>query len=140
MPCFVVQTLHQTQLGSQRAKFVNDDDSNHAKQRPYCQAADEDFSNMLACFHFGALKTRYDVGETLRKTIKSHVAGPSLMKAIRCWTKDPSQPPSVMVYILCTQSDVNRAIATQTEVGWLHMFRSKLNRRQWITKHIMTLW
>ena len=54
--------------------------------------------------------------------IKSHVAGQSLMKAIRFWTKDPSQPPAVKVGILCTQTDVNRAIETQTEIGWLHMF------------------
>ena len=45
------------------------------------------------------------------------------MKAIRCWTKDPSQPPTVKVGILCTQNDANRAIATQTEIGWLHIFR-----------------
>ena len=80
-------------------------------------------SHLLTCSHPGALKTRYDDSETLRKAIKSHVAGPSLMKAIRCWTKDPSQPPTVKVGILCTQNDVNRAIATQTEIGWLRMFR-----------------
>jgi hypothetical protein len=51
------------------------------------------------------------------------VAGPSLMKAIRCWTKDPSQPPTVKVDILRTQNDANHAIETQTEIGWLHMFR-----------------
>ena len=36
-------------LGSQRAKFVNDDDSNQAKQCPYCQA-DEDLCHLLACY------------------------------------------------------------------------------------------
>jgi len=45
------------------------------------------------------------------------------MKAIRCWTKDPSQLPTVKVGILRTQNDANRAIETQTEIGWLHMFR-----------------
>jgi hypothetical protein len=113
---------HWLNLGSQRAKFVNDDDSNHAEQYRYCQA-DEYFCHLLTCSHPGALKTCYDASETLWKAIKSHVAGPSLMKAIRCWTKDPSQPPTVKVGILCTQNDVNRAIATQTETGWLHIFR-----------------
>ena len=36
----------------------------------------------------GALKTRYNACETLCKAIKSHVAGPSPMKAIRRWTND----------------------------------------------------
>jgi hypothetical protein len=57
---------------------------NHAKQRPYCQA-DEDFCHLLTCSHPVALKTRYDSSESLRKAIKSHLAGPSLMNAIR-WT------------------------------------------------------
>jgi hypothetical protein len=75
------------------------------------------------CFHSGAPKTRYDASETIPEAIKSHVVGPSLMKAIRFWTKDPSQPPTVKVGILCTRTDVNRVIETQTEIGWLHMFR-----------------
>jgi hypothetical protein len=45
------------------------------------------------------------------------------MKAIRCWTKDPSQPSAFKVGIFCTQTDVNSAIETQTEISWLHMFR-----------------
>ena len=45
------------------------------------------------------------------------------MKAIRCWTKDLSQASTVNVGILCTQADVNLAIETQTEIGWLRMFR-----------------
>jgi len=45
------------------------------------------------------------------------------MKAIRCWTKDPSQPPTVKIGILCTKIDVNRVIETQTEISWLRMFR-----------------
>ena len=40
-----------------------------------------------------------------------------------CWTNDPSQPPTINVGILCTQTDVDRTIATQTEIGCLHMFR-----------------
>jgi hypothetical protein len=105
-----------------RSFAFSDDDSNHAKQCPYCQE-DEDFCHILTCSHRGALKIRYDASEALRKAIKSNVAGPSLMKAIRYWTKDPSQPPTVKVDILCTQNDVNLAIETQTEIGWLHMFR-----------------
>ena len=78
-------------LGSQRAsKFVNDNDFNHAKQCPYCQVGDYSCL-LLTCSHIGALKTCYDASETLRKAIKSHMAGPSIMKAIRCWTKDPSE-------------------------------------------------
>jgi hypothetical protein len=40
-----------------------------------------------------------------------------------CWHKEHSQPPTVKIGILCTQTDVNRAIATQTEIAWLYMFR-----------------
>ena len=83
---------------------------------------DADFCHLLICSHTGALKRRYDASDTLRKATKGHVAGPPLMKAIRCWTNDPSQPPTVKVGILCTQNDVNRAIATQTEIGWLTCF------------------
>ena len=110
-------------LGSQRAKFVKDDDkeSNHAKQCPYCQQ-DEDFQHMLTCSHRSALKTRYDASETLRKAIKSNAAGPYIMKAIKCWIQDPSKPPTVKIGILSAQNDVHHAIETQTEIGWLHMF------------------
>ena len=47
-------------LGSQRAKFVNDndDESNHAKQCPYCKQQEEDVQHMLTCSHRSALKTR----------------------------------------------------------------------------------
>ena len=116
-------------LGSQRAKFVKDDDkeSNHAKQCPYCQQ-DEDFQHMLTCSHRSALKTRYDASETLRKAIKSNAAGPYIMKAIKCWIQDPSKPPTVKIGILSAQNDVHRAIETQTEIGWLHMF-------SWLCKH-----
>jgi hypothetical protein len=111
-------------LGSQRAKFVNDDDeaSDHAKQCPYCKQ-EEDFQHMLTCSHRSALKTRFDTTETLQKAIKSNVAGPYIMKAIKCWIQDPSKPPTVKIGILSTQNEVHRAIATQTEIGWLHMFR-----------------
>ena len=90
-------------LGSQRANFFNDDDSN----QDFCHLYGHLFS------HCGALKIRYAVSETLREAIKSHVSAPSLMKAIRCGTKDPSQPPTVKAGILGTQTDVNRAIRTQ---------------------------
>jgi hypothetical protein len=86
---------------------------------------------MLTCSHRGALKTRYDASETLWKVIKSNVAGTSLMKAIRCWTKDPSQLPTVKVGILHTQNDANRAIETQTEIGSLHMFRGFVVSIDW---------
>ena len=45
------------------------------------------------------------------------------MKAIKCWIQDPSKPPTVKIGILSAQNDVHRAIETQTEIGWLHMFR-----------------
>ena len=45
------------------------------------------------------------------------------MKAIKCWIQDPSQPPTVKIGILSAQNEVHRAIETQTEIGWLHMFR-----------------
>ena len=44
------------------------------------------------------------------------------MKTIKCWTQDPSQPPTVKIGILSAQNDVHHAIETQTEIGWLHMF------------------
>jgi hypothetical protein len=112
-------------LGSQRAKFVNDDDeeSAHAKQCPYCKQ-EEDFQHMLTCSHRSALKTRYDATETLlRKAIKNNAAGTYIMKAIRCWIQDPSKPPTVKMGILSAQTEVHRAIETQTEIGWIHMFR-----------------
>jgi len=104
-------------LGPQRAKFVNDDiNINHAKQCPYCQE-DEKICHLLTCSHSSALKTRCNASETLWKAIKSDIAGPSLMKAIRYWTKDPSQPPTVKVGIHLTKNDGNHAIETQTEIG-----------------------
>ena len=111
-------------LGSQRAKFVNDDDeeSAHAKQCPYCKQ-EENFQHMLTCSHRSALKTRYDATETLRKALKSNAAGTYIMKAIKCWIQDPSKPPTVKIDTLSAQTEVHRAIETQTEIGWLHMFR-----------------
>jgi hypothetical protein len=78
---------------------------------------------MLTCSHRSALKTRYDATETLRKAIKSNAAGSYIMKAIKCWIQDPNKPPTVKIGILSAQNEVHRAIATQTEIGWLHMFR-----------------
>jgi hypothetical protein len=78
---------------------------------------------MLTCSHRSALKTRYDASETLQKAIKNNMAGPYIMKAIKCWIQDPSKPPTVKIGILSAQNDVHRASETQTEMGWLHMFR-----------------
>jgi hypothetical protein len=50
------------------------------------------------------------------------------MKAIKCWIQDQSKPPTVKIGILSAQNDVHRAIETQTEIGWLHMF-------SWLCKH-----
>jgi hypothetical protein len=78
---------------------------------------------MLTCSHRSALKTRYDATETLWKAIKSNAAGPYIMKAIKCWIQeDPSKPLTVKIGILSAQNEVHRAIETQTEIGWLHMF------------------
>ena len=71
---------------------------------------------------------RTDVGVMLgegvgRKAIKSNAAGTYIMKAIKCWIQDPSKPPTVKIDILSAQTEVHRAIETQTEIGWLHMFR-----------------
>ena len=84
-------------------------------------------AHLRTCSHSGALKTRYDASETLRKAIKSHVTSLSRMKAIRCWTKDPSQPPTDNVGILCTQTDLNRAIENQTEIAWLQICRVSID-------------
>jgi hypothetical protein len=78
---------------------------------------------MITCSHRSVLKTCYDATETLRKVIKSNAAGPYIMKAIKCWIHDPSQPPTVKIGILSAQNEVHRAIETQTEIEWLHMFR-----------------
>jgi hypothetical protein len=45
------------------------------------------------------------------------------MKAIKCWIQDSSKPTMVKIGILSAQNEVHRAIETQTEIGWLHMFR-----------------
>jgi hypothetical protein len=79
-------TFHEIEIRCSFKAFIDSTDFSFVV---VCNT-DEDFYHLLTCSHSGALKTRYDASDTLRKAIKSHVAGPSLMKAIRCWTKDPS--------------------------------------------------
>ena len=81
-------------LGSQRGKFVRDDDSPQVKQCPYGQAGG-DFCHLLTCSYSGTLKTLYDATDTLHKAVKCNAAGPSILKAIRYWTNDPRQPPTL---------------------------------------------
>ena len=74
----------------QRARFVNDDDSNHANQCPYCQVG-ADFCHLLSSSHSGALKTHYDASDTLRKAIKGHVRSYYLDWSQRCTSCDESR-------------------------------------------------
>ena len=51
-------------------------------------------------------------------------AGPrALSRAIKQWVLTPLEPLSITAITLAQQHLVNRAIASQTEIGWLNAFR-----------------
>ena len=110
-------------LGAQRASF-GDNLPQSATERwcPYCKAT-EDFLHLLTCVDSRALKARYEATAALNKAMSAGGAGPqALYRAIKMWCQNPVGPPTIAVRTLRAQPMVDRALASQTIIGWTHVF------------------
>ena len=111
-------------LGAQRASFGNNlPPSATERWCPYCKAP-EDFLHLLTCVDPRALKARYEATAALNKAMSDGGAGPrALYRAIKMWCQHPAEPLDVAARTLRAQPMVDRALASQTTIGWLHVFR-----------------
>ena len=122
-------------LGSQRAKFGSGGAISETERRcPYCQLA-EDFVHLLTCAAPRALKFRYDAMIPLRNTLAdSGDGGDALLRAVKVWTLTPLVSviidPEVEAYNI--QAQVDRAMASQAEIGWTNLFRGFVSN-EWAT-------
>ena len=123
-PCFVNRTklVHNwLNLGSQRAKF-HAQSTVTAKQCPYCQQ-DETFIHLLTCNDPRAKKCRFEASTNLRKGLKSIPGGSTLLRLINTWIQNPTFHPQAQAATLGLQRSVDQAVASQSRIGWVHLFR-----------------
>jgi hypothetical protein len=115
-------------LGSQRAKFSPHQLPNTTQQScPYC-CAEETFLHLLTCADPRAKKCRFDASTKLRKGLCSFQGGSTLLRIINLWIQHPTQPLQVVAPTRDLQQPVNQAIASQTSIGWEHLFRGIISR------------
>jgi Reverse transcriptase (RNA-dependent DNA polymerase) len=127
-PCFVNRTklVHNwLNLGSQRAKF-HVQSTVTAKQCPYCQH-DETFIHLLTCNDPRAKKCRFEASTNLRKGLKSIPGGSTLLQLINTWIQHPTFHPQAQAATLGLQRSVDQAVASQSRIGWDHLFRGILS-------------
>jgi hypothetical protein len=113
-------------LGAQRAKFGRGATTLEIERCcPYCQQA-EDFTHMLTCADPRAMKFRYNATVPLRTALsKSGNAGDAILQAIKVWTLTPEVSISINPAnaLFGIQPAIDRAMASQTKIGWAHLFR-----------------
>ena len=123
-PCFANRSklLHNwLNLGSQRAK-LHRNSSAASHQCPYCQQ-EETFIHMLTCDDPRAKKCRFMASTKLRKGLRTISGGPTLLQLINAWMKSPTLTPQAQAPSRDLQWSINQAIASQTRIGWEHIFR-----------------
>ena len=116
-------------LGAQRATFHTGDDALvHSSQGcPYCNEP-EDFHHLLTCTEPRALKSRYEAAVVLNKHMSQGGPGPqALYQAIREWTLHSEAPVTAQAQTLASQPQVDIALASQSRIGWLNVFRGFLS-------------
>ena len=123
-PCFTNRSklIHNwLNLGSQRSKIYHQS-SETSKQCPYCRQ-DENFIHLLTCADPRAKKCRFLANTNLRKGLCSFNGGPTLLRLIYLWIQQPENPLVIQAPTRALQWAVNQAIASQTRIGWEHIFR-----------------
>ena len=111
-------------LGAQRATMcVSAAPTAVERWCPYCKEP-EDFHHLMTCCNSRANKFRYDAMILLNKTLSGGGPGPrALSRAIKQWVLTPLEPLSINAMTLAQQHMVDRAMASQTAIGWLNVFR-----------------
>ena len=87
----------------------------------YCQQ-DEHFVHLLTCTDSCAKKCRFEASTNLRKGLKSIPGGSTLLRLINSWILNPAQHPCAPAATLGLQRAVDQAIASQSRIGWAHLF------------------
>ena len=110
-------------LGAQRAKHgPTSTQTDTIRACPYCSLP-EDFQHLLTCAAPRALKFRYDATEKLRKTLSNSVGDNTILRAVKQWTHMPSDTMDLTSEVPDFQHAIDRAVARQTTIGWINMFR-----------------
>ena len=114
-------------LGSQQSKIGKCSNRAIESRYPFCED-EETFCHLLTCNAPRAVKIRYDAYGTLRKTIGSDRGGSAILQAIKTWTLAPANPVIVLPTQLSHENSLNRASASQTAIGWEHLFRGFVSK------------
>ena len=123
-PCFSNRSklLHNwLNLGSQRAK-LHPNSATISQQCPYCQQ-EETFTHMLTCADSRAKKCRFVASTNLRKGLRTISGGSTLLRLVNSWMQSPTTSPHAQAPTHALQWAINQAIASQTRIGWEHIFR-----------------
>ena len=123
-PCFANRSklLHNwLNLVSQRAK-MHRNPSAALHQCPYCQQ-EETFIHMLTCEDPRAKKCRFMASTKLRKGLRTIAGGTTLLQLANSWIQSPTLIPHAQAQSHDLQRSINQAVASQTRIGWEHIFR-----------------
>jgi hypothetical protein len=93
---------------------------------PYC-ASSEDFEHLLSCRSPQAMMARYDATVVLKKALGDCVGGNSIFRAVTQWTLHPMELPTLSSCLSGYQLAIDRAIQSQSDIGWLHLFRGLIS-------------
>ncbi|KAI2502698.1 hypothetical protein MHU86_11755 [Fragilaria crotonensis] len=108
-------------VGAQRAKHGTVE-SVTLRACPYC-ALPEDFVHLLSCRSPKAMTSRYDAVIVLKKALGESAGNISIFRAITQWTLHPTVTPTLPSGVPSLQTSINRAVQSQTDIGWLNLFR-----------------
>ena len=98
------------------------------RECPYC-ALPEDFVHLLSCADPRAMTSRYDASVVLKKALTDSVGGNSLFRAVKQWTLHPTEAPTVQSCAPGYQLAIDRAVQSQSAIGWLNLFRGLVSSK-----------
>ncbi|KAI2494992.1 hypothetical protein MHU86_19511 [Fragilaria crotonensis] len=69
------------------------------------------------------MTSRYDAVIVLKKALGESAGNISIFRAITQWTLHPTVTPTLPSGVPSLQTSINRAVQSQTDIGWLNLFR-----------------
>jgi hypothetical protein len=112
-------------LGVQRAKHGTAR-TDILRACPYC-ALPEDFEHLLTCRCPQAMRLRYDATIVLKKALHDGAGDNSIFRAVQQWTLNPMAAPTVPSCASGYQPSIDRAVQSQSMIGWLNLFRGLIS-------------
>lgn len=108
-------------LGAQRAQHGTGQ-SVTLRACPYC-ALPEDFIHLLSCRSPQAMISRFEAVTNLKKALGDNAGNMAIFRAITQWTLNPTVNPTLPSCVPSFQTAIDRAVKSQSDIGWLHLFR-----------------